>query len=468
MGDGLAVGFEDEVAGGEGADEHHQGGLGEVEIGEQGADGFELEAGGDEEVGFATGGEDLAVVAGDGFEGAHGGGADGDSAGGVLNLGGGGCGDIVLLVVHDVVFDAFGADGLEGADADVEGDEGMRDGGEDFGGEMQAGGGGGDGAFVGGEDGLIAFAVGGLLVTLHVMREGEVAVAIFVDGAIPGDESVAIFEDFLDGACGVAEGDLVLEFEAFAGFDHAAPEGGAVGFEAEDFAVVVGEEAGGDDAGVVEDDAVLGLEVGGEVAEEAVFDEAGGAVDDQHAGGGAVGKGGAGDEFRGQVVVEVGGEHGCWKSLAHSMAGKWAKCKGWRLVLWGGKDGEGGDGVWERSDGIWEKLRRELGIQRCVLGKRRCDWGIQRCIVEKQRRDSEIRRSVLGKRRCGLELQRCGAEKQCGVLRIQRGFFGERCRILGKQCRVLGKWRRDMVESAGVGSLGEWGVVGGPISECEA
>jgi hypothetical protein len=212
----------------------------------------------------------------------------------------------------------------------------------------------------------------------------------------------------------------------------------------------------------------LGLEVGGEVTEVTVFDEAGEAVDDQHAGGGAIGERGAGDEFRGQVVVEVGGEHGCWRGLAHSMAGKWAKCKGWRLVLWGGKDGEGGDGVWERSDGIWEKLRRELGIQRCVLGKRRCDWGIQRCIVEKQRRDSEIRRSVLGKRRCGLELQRCGAEKQCGVLRIQRGFFGERCRILGKQCRVLGKWRRDMVESAGVGSLGEWGVVGGPISECEA
>ncbi len=452
MGDGLAVGFEDEVAGGEGADEHHQGGFGEVEIGEQGADGFELEAGGDEEVGFATGGDDLAVVAGDGFEGAHGGGADGDSAGGALNLGGGGCGDVVLLVVHDVVFDAFGADGLEGADADVEGDEGMRDGGEDFGGEMQSGGGGGDGAFVGGEDGLIAFAVGGLLVTLHVMREGEVAVAIFVDGAIPGDESVAIFEDFLDGACGVAEGDLVLEFEAFAGFDHAAPEGGAVGFEAEDFAVVVGEEAGGDDAGVVEDDAVLGLEVGGEVAEEAVFDEAGCAMDDQHAGGGAVGEGGAGDEFRGQVVVEVGGEHGCWKGLAHSMAGKWAKCKGWRLI-WREEEFRWGSDVWrcgfetpQRLDGrrkgvwFWEKLRRELGIQRCVLGGRRCDWGMQRCFLgeqlcvsKEQRCGLKLQRTDLGKRRCGLGLQRGVAERQRCILRIQRRFFGERRRILEKQ-----------------------------------
>jgi hypothetical protein len=336
LGDGLAVGFEDEVAGGEGADEHHQGGFGEVEVGEQGADGFEFEAGGDEEVGFAPGGNDFAVVAGDGFEGAHGGGADGDSAGGALNLGGGGGGDIVLLMVHDVVFDAFGADGLEGADADVEGDEGVRDGGEHFGGEMQAGGGGGDGAFVGGEDGLVAFAVEGLFVALHVVGEGEVAVAVFVDGAIPGDEAVAIFEDFLDGACGVAEGDLVMEFEAFAGFDHAAPEGGAVGFEAEDFAVVVGEEAGGDDAGVVEDDAVLGLEVGGEVAEVTVFDEPGGAMDDHHAGGGAIGERGAGDEFRGQVVVEVGREHGCWMGRVHFLAGKGANAKagldleGWR------------------------------------------------------------------------------------------------------------------------------------------
>lgn len=59
------------------------------------------------------------MVAGDGFEGAHGGGADGNSAGSTLDLGGGGCADIVLLVVHDVVFDAFSADRLEGADADV-------------------------------------------------------------------------------------------------------------------------------------------------------------------------------------------------------------------------------------------------------------------------------------------------------------------------------------------------------------
>lgn len=119
-----------------------------------------------------------------------------------------------------------------------------------------------------------------------------------------------------------------MVFEAFAWFDHAAPEGGALGFEAEDFAVVVGEEAGGDDAGVVEYDAVLGLEIGGEVAEVAVFDQAGEAVDDHHAGSGAIGEGGAGDEFRGQVVVEVGREHGCWMDRMHSLAGKGANAWG--------------------------------------------------------------------------------------------------------------------------------------------
>ncbi len=51
------------------------------------------------------------------------------------------------------------------------------------------------------------------------------------------------------------------------------------------------EEARGKHAGIVEDQAIAGAEIGGEVAEGAVFPAAGGAVYHQHAGGGAVGKG---------------------------------------------------------------------------------------------------------------------------------------------------------------------------------
>lgn len=69
---------------------------------------------------------------------------------------------------------------------------------------MKAGGRGGDGAFVSGENGLVALAVEGFFVALHVVGEGEVAVAVFVDGTVPGNQAVAIFEDFLNGTHGVA------------------------------------------------------------------------------------------------------------------------------------------------------------------------------------------------------------------------------------------------------------------------
>ncbi len=69
------------------------------------------------------------------------------------------------------------------------------------------------------------------------------------------------------------------------------------------------EEARGKDAGIVEDKAIAGAEVGGEVAEGAIFPAAGGAVHDQHAGGGAVGERLLRDQLRRQVVIEIGEVH---------------------------------------------------------------------------------------------------------------------------------------------------------------
>jgi hypothetical protein len=70
-----------------------------------------------------------------------------------------------------------------------------------------------------------------------------------------------------------------------------------------------GEEARGQDAGVVEDEEIAGLEELREVGEEVVAEGAGGAVEDQHPAGAALGGRVLGDQFFRQVEVEVGDEH---------------------------------------------------------------------------------------------------------------------------------------------------------------
>src|ERR1019366_5507764 len=69
------------------------------------------------------------------------------------------------------------------------------------------------------------------------------------------------------------------------------------------------EEARGKDAGIVDDEAIAGAQVLGEVAEGAVFPAALLAVDDEHARGGAVGEGFLGNALLGQVVIEIGQLH---------------------------------------------------------------------------------------------------------------------------------------------------------------
>jgi hypothetical protein len=137
-----------------------------------------------------------------------------------------------------------------------------------------------------------------------------VAVGALIDDLIPLDDAVAIFgEDFHDAAGGGSDAALVADSELFPRADHALPAGGCVGFEAQDFVAFVGEEAGGDDAGVVEHEEVAGEQELGDFAEGAMLDLPGGAVDHHHAGRGTISEWLAGDEFRREMVVEVGGEH---------------------------------------------------------------------------------------------------------------------------------------------------------------
>jgi hypothetical protein len=124
------------------------------------------------------------AACGDVFQCADGGGAYGydSSAFGAGAVEGFGCfgGERVAFAVELDFGEFFYAQRGEGAQAYVEGDFGdfyasCGDFGEDFRGEVEAGGGGGYGAFLVGEDGLVAFAVGVGVVALDVGRQGDVA-----------------------------------------------------------------------------------------------------------------------------------------------------------------------------------------------------------------------------------------------------------------------------------------------------
>ena len=185
------------LAVGKGGDQHEERGLREVEVGEEALDDFEfvalirMGAGREEEAGGAGVGGDVGLGAGDMFEGAGGGGAYGEDAAffadGFVDGFGGGGGEGVGLGVEADVFGAFYADGLEGAEAYVEGevrdfDAACGEGLENLGSEVQAGGGSGGGASFVGEDGLVAGAVfGGVgfgFFAVDVGRKREMADAV--------------------------------------------------------------------------------------------------------------------------------------------------------------------------------------------------------------------------------------------------------------------------------------------------
>jgi len=150
-------------------------------------------------------------AAGDGFEDPCGGGPDGDDAAslgfGVVDGLGGGCGEGEPFLVHAVVGDVVALDREEGAGADVEGEVGSLNPGvgellEEFRGEMESGGGSGDGSGLAGVDGLVAMAIlggGRSLGAMDVGREGDFAMD-FGEGEHVGFEleEAMTFRVFID------------------------------------------------------------------------------------------------------------------------------------------------------------------------------------------------------------------------------------------------------------------------------
>jgi hypothetical protein len=90
-------------------------------------------------------------------------------------------------------------------------------------------------------------------------------------------------------------------------FDAASGVGGAgLGVLAADAGSV---EAGREDAAVVEDEEVAGVEDFREIAEKKIVVVAGAAVEEEHAAGAANSRWGLGDELFGEVEMEVGYTH---------------------------------------------------------------------------------------------------------------------------------------------------------------
>ena len=247
-----------------------------------------------------------------------------------------------MLGVEVDVFDVFGADGLEGSEADVEGDGLDLDAvcaelGEDLGREVEAGGGGGGGAGFVGEDGLVAVAVFGGVVAVDVGRQRHVADAV-EDSAevVGGGEAQSAFAELAGGedfgfeqrcwwSSDAAKCRCSPGWTLRPGRTRAVQSCSASCWVSRTSMRPVGSgelcwvcrpgaggvEAGGDDAAVVEDQQVAGAEELGQIAKEIVVVFAGGAVEDEHAAGAADGRWGLRDQLFGEIEMEVGYAHSC-------------------------------------------------------------------------------------------------------------------------------------------------------------
>ncbi len=168
------------------------------------------------------------------FEHAGGGCSNGkDALGGVDGISGIGA-DRVHLLVHRVRTDVFGFHWQKGPGADMEGDEGVRDRGEDFGSEVKAGRWGCYGAGGLGIDGLVSFVIGFVRSAFEVGREGHVTMFFEVRRGRKLDDPLALGKNVQNlGDCsGDGNTDALLEFAPRSG--QAFPFGVAQGLEKED------------------------------------------------------------------------------------------------------------------------------------------------------------------------------------------------------------------------------------------
>ncbi|CAD5375534.1 hypothetical protein OF001_U10221 [Pseudomonas sp. OF001] len=306
-----------------------------MEIGDQGVDHVERPPGVEKDVGVAGKRLQLAITR-RGFQRAHAGGAHRDHPAAARPAGVHRIhhvlADLQPLAVHVVVLDALDAYRLEGASADVQGDEGgvhalFADRGEQTIVEVQAGGGRGHrtGLALVGVDGLVALAVGVLVGAVDVRRQRHVAHALEQHQHRLGEaqlEQRVVAGEHL-GLAAAVDVDQAARLGRLAGThmgQHAPLVEQALD---EDLQATAGgllaEQPRRDHPGVVEHHQVAGTQVVQQVGELAVADLAARAVQHQQAAGAALGQRVARDQPVGKLEMEVCNTHRGTLERPHSL-----------------------------------------------------------------------------------------------------------------------------------------------------
>jgi hypothetical protein len=302
-----------------------------VEVGHQQVDDLEVEAGRDEDLGFAAG----ATGLGPGFERAHRGGTDRDHAtaaratfaNGLL----GGFGHLVALGVHHMVGYCFDLDRLEGAGAHMQRDAGALDAArlqlvEQGLVEVQRGGWRRDRAGRAREHGLVAALVLGAVAMFDIGRQRHMAMLLHQAvglGAEPEAKQRAVVLGPAAQQLGAEAADHVQQRarQRFLADLHVCDHLVAVEHALDqqlDLAArgLLAVQARLDDLGVVEDQQVARLEQAGQFLEDAVDRRAAGVVEQTRAA--ALGGGVLGHQFGWQLEVEVADGVG-----ARGAGGRW-------------------------------------------------------------------------------------------------------------------------------------------------
>ena len=245
-----------------------------------------------------------------------------------------------------MIFDGRNSDRLEGAEADMKSDfrglnAAIAQARENFGSEVKSGRWGGDGSTLTGIDGLVAISVGRSILAGDIGRKRDMADG-FNGGEeiIGGSETDVAFTEFAAGddlglqlTAGFFPEEKTFSYGDFAaGSNETLPFVGIMAKLAgeQDFDAAVeklagsrvmraerlGMEAGaagvesrGKDSGVVEDDEIVGTQKIGKITKLAVGQCFVSRPNLQQTRGATVGEGLLGDEFFGEIVVEIGDQH---------------------------------------------------------------------------------------------------------------------------------------------------------------
>lgn len=281
--DCLAVSFKNELTIGKGTDEHEEGALGEMEICQERIDHLELVGRVDENISAALAGMERSAASTEVLQSAGDSRADCDDSFGLIDFCSGLGAEAEVFLVHTVLPWVLHRDGPEGADADMEGEKGMRVAGQNLWGEVQAGGRRGNRSIFPGKDGLVTLPVGFFLLTINVGRKGKAPMNGLIDWRVPGDEPVSLRVDFHDRSGTLTNLDTAADLHPLARPDEASPLERIGVVEAEEFgAPVIRKEAGREDTGVVEDESIVGTEQRGEIGELLMSDRACSAIHHQH------------------------------------------------------------------------------------------------------------------------------------------------------------------------------------------